>query len=203
MERPTTISFYRGRLPHWQVDDGTYFVTLRLAGTLPAEVEQELRGLSAAFREAPSEQRNRLARFIMDKMEDWLNTLGNKRHLIVPQVARVIMDSIAFHHTKKIWEVYEYVVMPNHIHVLFSLRRGTLRSTLINFKRWTGRNAAPLAALKKGDPFWQDEWFDHWIRSNEEFYEKVEYIRQNPVVAGLVSDYGRWTYASWPPKQAH
>jgi len=148
------------------------------------------------FLKASAEDKNRLERFIMDKMEDWLNKLSDKRHLVEPQVARAVMDSIAFHHTNNVWEVYEYVVMPNHIHVLFSLRKGDLRSTLINFKQWTGRQAAPLIKLK-GTAFWQDEWFDHWIRSNEEFYEKVEYIRQNPVVAGLVRDYRHWPYASW------
>jgi hypothetical protein len=35
-------------------------------------------------------------------------------------------------------------------------------------------------------PVWQDESFDHVLRSNESFAEKLEYIRQNPVRAGLV-----------------
>jgi REP element-mobilizing transposase RayT len=199
MDKPRTTSFYRGRLPHWQVDDGAYFLTLRLAGTLPREVEQKLRGMRAAYLESPTEEKNRLEHLIMDRMEDWLNRLSDKRHLIEPAVARVVMDSIAFHHTNNVWEVYEYVVMPNHIHILFSLRQGSLRSTMIGFKRWTGSRATPLIPARPGEAFWQDEWFDHWIRSNEEFHEKLEYIRQNPVVAGLTKDYRDWPYASWAP----
>ena len=60
-------------------------------------------------------------------------------------------------------------------------------------------------------PVWQEESFDHMLRSNESFEEKLEYIRRNPVRRGLVSkpeDYrwlwldsrpvaGSWTRSCW------
>jgi hypothetical protein len=41
--------------------------------------------------------------------------------------------------------------------------------------------------LGNSGPLWQDESFDHVLRSDESFAEKLEYIRQNPVRAGLVT----------------
>ena len=41
--------------------------------------------------------------------------------------------------------------------------------------------------LQRSGPVWQEESFDHVLRSNESFEEKLEYIRQNPVRRGLVT----------------
>ena len=65
-----------------------------------------------------------------------------------------------------------------------------------DFKRWTGHEAAKLLSLD-GGRFWQDEWFDHWSRSDEESDKIIQYIRRNPEKAGLVKDYREWPYGSW------
>ena len=49
---------------------------------------------------------------------------------------------------------------------------------------------------RTGSPFWQDESFDHWIRSRAEFEETRSYIEANPVRAGLVSAPEEWPYSS-------
>lgn len=43
-------------------------------------------------------------------------------------------------------------------------------------------------------PFWQKEFFDHLLRSDESYSEKWEYVRQNPVRAGLVDDADTWAF---------
>jgi hypothetical protein len=44
--------------------------------------------------------------------------------------------------------------------------------------------------------FWQDEKFDHWLRSPAEDGQIIDYIRQNPAKAGLVNWFQEWPYAS-------
>ena len=46
---------------------------------------------------------------------------------------------------------------------------------------------------------WQDESFDHVLRSSESIREKVEYICQNPIRAGLVEDEDQypWLWREW------
>jgi len=48
--------------------------------------------------------------------------------------------------------------------------------------------------LQRAGPFWQAEWFDHWVRDDPEQSRIVDYIRQNPVKAGLVSS---WEHYPW------
>jgi REP element-mobilizing transposase RayT len=50
-----------------------------------------------------------------------------------------------------------------------------------------------------GNPFWQEETYDHCVRTEREFEKIQSYIEQNPVRAGLVrkaNEY-RWSSASW------
>jgi len=49
---------------------------------------------------------------------------------------------------------------------------------------------------RTGMPFWQDEAFDRWIRSAEEFDHLASYVENNPVKAGLVSSPESWRWSS-------
>ena len=196
MDRPRTTSFYRGRLPHWEVEDGVYFVTMRVHGTLPKSAEEELRLLTLDVRAAAGDERLVLQRRVLARLEAWLNASTEKLHLSEPPVARMIMEAIANLHERGIWEPIEYVVMPNHIHLLVAVTKGDLRSAMVSFKRWTARNAIALLKLTHR-PFWEEEWFDHWPRSALEFERIVAYIRANPVKANLVQDYRKWPYGLW------
>jgi len=86
--------------------------------------------------------------------------------------------------------------MPNHIHLFLEVLRDNLKRTIEDFKRWTGHQAAKLIHLEN-DRFWQDEWFDHWSRSDIEDLRIIEYIHRNPEKAKLVDDYQDWKYGSW------
>ena len=101
----------------------------------------------------------------------------------------------AIHHRVQFqrWNVYEFVIMPSHIHLFLSVLQGTLKDSMEDFKRWTGHQAAKLAELPNGC-FWQDEWFDHWSRSDEQDERIIKYIQQNPVTAGLVQSASDWQY---------
>jgi putative transposase len=105
------------------------------------------------------------------------------------------MEAIRFRQSRREWEVYEYTIMPSHLHIFCSVGSQSLKATMEEFKRWTGHQA--LKILKQEtDRFWQDEWFDHWSRSDEQDDRIVDYIRNNPVKAGLTSDYQNWPYRS-------
>jgi hypothetical protein len=61
----------------------------------------------------------------------------------------------------------------------------------MRLKSWTARQANQLLG-RSGQPFWQDESYDHWVRNRRQRDRMVRYIEDNPVSAGLV--------ASPPPK---
>ena len=48
--------------------------------------------------------------------------------------------------------------------------------------------------LGRSGAVWQEESFDHVLRSNESLAEKVEYVCRNPVRAGLVASVGEYPW---------
>jgi REP element-mobilizing transposase RayT len=193
-----TIAFWRGRLPHWEVVDGRYFVTIHLAGAIPPAGQKRIRQFAARYEqlaEGDDNGRLRLNRLIYAEMEAWLDRAGPVSHLQRPEVARVIVEAIS-HREGHRWNMFEYVVMPSHVHLFFELLQPGLKDCLEQFKRWTGHQAAKVAGLD-GLRFWQDEWFDHWSRSDEEDDRIIKYMRRNPEKAGLVENHLDWPYGSW------
>ena len=125
----------------------------------------------------------------------WLDRAEYVNHLQRLELAEMVMDAIEFRQGR-IWNMFEYVVMPSHLHMFFELLDGNLKQALEQFKRWTGHEAGRLLKLN-GERFWQDEWFDHWSRSDEEDEKISAYIRRNPVKANLVKHHHDWPYGSW------
>jgi REP element-mobilizing transposase RayT len=197
--RPKTIAFWCGRLPHWEVEGGRYFVTLHLAGSIPAQGRAWLRQLADQLRQAPEHaepERLRLQRKIFAEMELWLDRCQWNPHLRRREVADTVAEAIDHRRQRGDWQMFEYVVMPTHLHLFCEVGSPGLKHVLEDFKRWTGHQAAKLLRTN-GRSFWQGEWFDHWSRSDEEDDRIVAYIRDNPVKAGLVQDYRNWRHASW------
>ncbi len=81
--------------------------------------------------------------------------------------------------------------MPDHVHLLLSPLRdsdGNLYSLIEILQGIKSASAHSLnRALGRSGPVWQEQSFDHVLRSVESYDEKVEYMRQNPVRRGLVS----------------
>jgi REP element-mobilizing transposase RayT len=99
-------------------------------------------------------------------------------------------------------QLHAVVVMPDHIHLLFlPLRDGNgwsfaLVDILQCLKSATAHRINRL--LHTSGSVWEEESFDHVLRSDESLRGKCEYIRENPVKAGLVARPGdyRWLWVS-------
>lgn len=195
MRNVKTVNFYRKRLPHWEVEQGCYFVTLREYGSLPKDKELAIWSMSQELKRSPDDAKRRLERRLFASLEKWLHELPGNAQLAEPAVARMIMSAIRHMADQGFWSVFEYVVMPNHLHLMIEIKRDSLWDNMVRFKRWTGRQGTGLVN-HGGKPFWQREWFDHWPRSEAEFEGTVDYIRRNPVKAGLVNGFGEWPFAA-------
>jgi REP element-mobilizing transposase RayT len=84
--------------------------------------------------------------------------------------------------------------MPNHVHVLLD-PSVTLARITKGLKGVTARQANEILG-RIGKPFWQDETFDHWIRSRKQLERVQAYIERNPVAANLVSTPEEWPWSS-------
>lgn len=87
-------------------------------------------------------------------------------------------DQVLNHYRLQAW-----VVMPNHVHLLISPLT-ELAKIMHSIKGFTARRANQILG-RVGLPFWQKEFFDHWIRNEREFERVRAYIERNPMVAGL------------------
>ena len=80
----------------------------------------------------------------------------------------------------------EYVIMPNHIHMILEIKEQENAETIGRFvgacksltaNRW--RRKCDARALKMG-PLWQRNYYDHILRGEKDYKEKYEYIENNP-----------------------
>ncbi len=86
------------------------------------------------------------------------------------------------------WHITLFLLMPDHVHALLSFPRDKSMSEVIrNWKRFHTR---------VNHAIWQEGYFDHRLRADEggtQLSAKMNYIRQNPVAAGLCA-----TAEDWP-----
>jgi REP-associated tyrosine transposase len=89
--------------------------------------------------------------------------------------------------------VGRYVILPDHLH-LFAALPGDVKlgDWIGTLKRVVGR---AVDTYGFGDPVWQRGFFDHVLRSCESYSQKWNYVRENPVRAGLVSHADDWPYS--------
>jgi REP element-mobilizing transposase RayT len=89
--------------------------------------------------------------------------------------------------------VGRYVIMPDHVHlfVAFPETGLTLPEWMGGLKTMLGKKLLRLGIQK---PHWQEGFFDHVLRSAESYSQKWEYVRMNPVRAGLCDDPKQWLY---------
>lgn len=196
---------YRRNLPHLRVEGATYFVTFRLADSIPESIARQwqeerntwlrLHGVDPAWEEvdpkrwseaygaiSPGErqaqEREEQRRFFVELDRCHGSCLLEQAHGIVG-------SALEFFHGQRVW-LGDYVVMPNHVHVLAQMFPGVqLEDWLYSVKRFTstemGRDAGLSAhALMRQGHLWQTESFDRIVRGVEELARTRRYIANNP-----------------------
>jgi REP element-mobilizing transposase RayT len=115
--------------------------------------------------------------------------------LVAPLAAKILRDEWSAAESRHGWQVGRFVIMPDHVH-FFAVPTETARPLgqfVGRWKEWTAK--AIIRAFALTPPLWQHRFFDHVLRSMESYAEKWEYVRQNPVRAGLVERVEDWPYA--------
>ncbi|HUG10925.1 MAG TPA: transposase [Opitutaceae bacterium] len=191
-----TTRFSRGKLPHWEIKDGRYFLTVRLADSIPREAALRLQEVHASLAsiEPKSAQFAQLQRHYFLSLEKYLDSGIGGCLLREPQIARIVVEELECLDDWHV-EVAHRTIMPNHWHALIVPSRNCAHSLGEIMKRVKGRSALRIRrALGNGGAVWQREWFDRWVRTESEWERMVRYVRNNPVKAGLVAD---WSDHLW------
>jgi putative transposase len=107
--------------------------------------------------------------------------------------AEVIIDSLRYMERCGITRTLAWVIMPDHLHWLIQLRRGTLASCMVMFKSRSSRLLNQRLGRK--GKVWQHGYFDHAVRTEESLRRQALYILANPLRAGLAEALGDCPYA--------
>lgn len=203
------MNFYKRNLPHWHPANAEFFITVRLANSLPKIAAKKLKAEQKILRNSninPSQ----IQRTIFRKYEQLLdNSDSGPTWLSKSKIADLVKESI-HHRDKKIYDLYCFCIMPNHVHMVFKINKDNdlkkhgsrnqptlLTKVLKELKRYTAREANKLLNLE--GQFWQHESFDRVIRNNEELERTIAYTLNNPVKAGLVEYWENWPYSYCKP----
>jgi putative transposase len=198
---PTAIAYRR--LPHWSQAGVVCFMTFRLHDSMPLHIltlwlEQRATWLRqhgidlqhehwrlAVNALAPASQ-TEFHRHFSTRWHDELDNAHGDCALRQPENARVVSDYLRHFDGGKYW-LTDFVVMPNHVHLLVEFPDDeSMLKQCENWKRYTAR----LIHLRMGTAgrFWQQDGFDHLVRSEAQFAWFRKYIADNPRKAGLRPD---------------
>ena len=117
-----------------------------------------------------------------------------------PEIARIVVDSLSKGAELGHYELGPYVVMANHVHVLL-LPRVAVSRIMHGSKGVTARESNKVLG-RTGEPFWQTESYDHFVRDREGWNRIARYIEENPVKAGIVGCASEYPWSSAAARQA-
>jgi putative transposase len=194
---------YKRKLPHFDHEGASFFVTFRLDNSIPAPIARELRkkradDIAALKNSDVQDKQQRLfdiERAYFMRFEDLLDhpTYGD-RYLEEPQCAEIVKE-VLHEYDGKFYTLDTYCIMPNHVHVLLDtaiqLNEDGFAPNNYQYlkdimRRIKSKTAVFLNRSRQTQgQVWEEESYDRYIR-NVRHREYVEnYIVQNPIKAHL------------------
>jgi REP element-mobilizing transposase RayT len=182
------IKIRHRNLPHWQQDGKYYFVTWRLADSLPAQLVRDWKSeadswLSARHQPTSAEDEKEFHKLFSNRVEAFLDEGLGECILVDPAIVKIVHNALLHFHGFR-YDLLAHVVMPNHVHVLFRLEEGhDLGKTIHSWKSFTAHKINKV--LGRDGTLWQDEYHDRIVRGEEHLHRLVDYILENPKKAGV------------------
>lgn len=155
--------------------------------------------------------------FVTLTVVDWIDVF------IRPEYGHIVFESLEFCRKNKALEIFEYGLMPSHLHMIMRRRHGMLSDVLRDFKSFTAKQL--LAAIAGNDQesrrewmmrmfrehgrrsaqntdlmFWQKTSHPELIQTPAFYLQKARYIRNNPVVLGIVTEPEHYAWSSAHPQ---
>jgi REP element-mobilizing transposase RayT len=194
-DREAERTGYARHLPHWQQSGCTYFVTFRLGDSIPkARLDDWLRERAQWLRSRglqtvdqverlPATEQRIFRRLFTRKMHELLDAGHGACALRDPRFAEIVANALRYFDGERL-ALEDFVIMPNHVHALLTpFAEWPLEKLLHSVKRFSAREINRLRGAEGA--LWQEESFDHIVRSEAQLEFFREYIRENPVKARL------------------
>ena len=193
------ISVHEERLPHWRQWGVTYFVTSRLADSVPSAVTADWRRRRDLWFQAHGVRSSSELALLTDAQRQeyhreftaGFHTLLDAGHgecLLAKAVcADILIARLGAGHGTA-YQLDAWCIMPNHLHALVVPGEHVTLGEIV--RHWKGGSAFEInRALGRKGQVWQAEPFDHIVRSEAQLEHFRRYIAENPRKAGLRSGY--------------
>ena len=128
------------------------------------------------------------------RVEKYLDKGYGRCYLQNRSVAEMVQNSL-LHFDRNRYKLISWVIMPNHIHLLLKPKKNHALSDIVHsIKSFTAQKANKI--LNRKGKFWQEDYFDRYIRDYDHYMSAIKYIEQNPVKAGLCKSKSDWRFSS-------
>lgn len=184
-------------LPHWEQPSSIYFVTFRLADSIPSSAIAEMQAKKRLWELrhpgplTPREQDEYHHAFTRP-IHHWLDQGLGSCLLHNPDCSSIVATAITFFDHQR-YHLDEWVIMPNHVHILLhTIAPWDLPTILHSWKSYSSHQINKH--LQTTGSIWQDETYDHLIRSQEELDRVRRYIKANPKKARIKIHHASFTH---------
>ena len=184
----------RKNLPHWTQANSTYFVTFRLADSIAQSRLKEYKELREKWQKHhkppySKQEKEQINQLFSERIDKWLDQGVGSCLLGKPEIALIVSNTLS-HFDGEHYTLDEWVIMPNHVHVLITPQPGIELSSILH--SWKSYSAQQInKRLKKTGTIWKKESYDHIVRNQNELIRIRQYIRNNPTQAGVTALQGR------------
>jgi REP element-mobilizing transposase RayT len=170
----------RGYLPHLDAAELVQHVVFRLHGSLPPEALDRMKGVPAVDRR--------------DAIDEELDRGSGPTWLADPDAAILVARALKRFDGER-YRLLAWCVMPNHVHALVGQEDGwPLGGVIKSWKTYTGRLINQR--LGREGPFWAADYFDRYVRDDDQLVSAIGYIEANPVKVGLRVRPEDWRWSS-------
>ena len=116
--------------------------------------------------------------------------------LALPEVVKPLFETIQHRQENFLWWPYLVLLMPDHLHALFSFPPSDrpIQMVIRKWKEWTAKTIGIQ---------WQRSFFEHRLRHDESRWQKADYILQNPVRKGLITRAEEWPFVYFGDGERH
>jgi putative transposase len=146
----------------------------------------------------------RTARLIMDNAVYHVMARGNQKQATFVEEADFLtyIDLLKHYKTKYQFKLYAYCLMPNHVHLILKVKKG---SNLGKIMQGVNLTYAILfnGKYKKIGHLWQGRYKSKVIEKNKYLLECLEYVEFNPIRASISDSPFKYTWTSWQERMGY
>jgi putative transposase len=188
------------KLPHWTQAGTLCFITWRTHDSIPKSVlrrwyadredwlirhgiDPNSPGWKDQLQQLEASQRGEFVRTFSKRWNRQLDSCHGECVLRQPNLSQIVNESLLKFDGDR-YEVTDFIVMPNHVHLLASFENE--EGMLQQCEGWKHYQATQVnRELGRSGRFWQQDGFDHLVRSGEQYEALRQYIAANPEKARL------------------